>query len=63
LSPFRFNVYSIFMPDLLHEFELGIWKASFTHLLRILYRQVPSFGRDTIQHFSNNASGMKKLAA
>lgn len=23
--------------DLLHEFELGIWKALFVHLIRILY--------------------------
>lgn len=23
--------------DLLHEFELGVWKALFTHLIRILY--------------------------
>ena len=23
--------------DLLHEFELGVWKATFTHLIRILY--------------------------
>lgn len=23
-------------PDLLHEFELGVWKRTFTHLLRIL---------------------------
>ena len=22
--------------DLLHEFELGVWKAIFTHLLRLL---------------------------
>ena len=22
--------------DLLHEFELGVWKALYTHLLRIL---------------------------
>lgn len=22
--------------DLLHEFELGVWKATFIHLLRIL---------------------------
>ena len=27
----------MFVPDLLHEFELGIWKVVFTHLLRILY--------------------------
>jgi hypothetical protein len=31
--------------DLLHEFELGVWKACFTHLLRILYAQ----GNDAIQ--------------
>ncbi len=23
--------------DLLHEFELGIWKGLFTHLIRLLY--------------------------
>jgi hypothetical protein len=23
--------------DLLHEFELGVWKAVFLHLIRILY--------------------------
>jgi hypothetical protein len=27
----------MFVPDLLHEFELGVWKAVFTHLVRILY--------------------------
>jgi hypothetical protein len=27
----------MFVPDLLHEFELGVWKAVFTHLLRIVY--------------------------
>jgi hypothetical protein len=27
--------------DLLHEFELGVWKAIFTHLLRILYASAP----------------------
>lgn len=78
----------------MHEFELGVWKAIFTHLLRILYaqggdgiqilnkrffihfysllfmvkplrryREVPTFGRDTIRKFVHNASGMKKLAA
>ena len=23
--------------DLLHEFELGVWKALFTHLIRVLH--------------------------
>lgn len=27
------------------------------------FRSVPTFGRDTIRRFSNNASAMKKLAA
>jgi hypothetical protein len=27
----------MFVPDLLHEFELGVWKALFIHLVRILY--------------------------
>jgi len=27
------------------------------------YRDVPTFGRDTIHKFVHNASGMKKLAA
>jgi hypothetical protein len=35
----------MFVVDLLHEFELGIWKAIFTHLLRLLYAE----GNDRIQ--------------
>jgi hypothetical protein len=27
----------MFVVDLMHEFELGVWKAVFTHLMRILY--------------------------
>ncbi|PCH41840.1 hypothetical protein WOLCODRAFT_86181, partial [Wolfiporia cocos MD-104 SS10] len=77
LSKFGFNFYSMFVPDLLHEFELGVWKAVFTHLLRILYaegkdriqilnkrfRLVPTFGHETIRRFTNNVSAMKQLAA
>jgi len=32
----------------MHEFELGVWKATFTHLLRILYAQ----GGDSIQELN-----------
>ncbi|PPQ76747.1 hypothetical protein CVT24_012267 [Panaeolus cyanescens] len=70
------NFYKMFVVDLLHEFELGVWKATFTHLLRILYvaradllqvlniryRQVPPFGSN-IRRFSSNVSAMKRLAA
>ncbi|EIW73878.1 hypothetical protein CONPUDRAFT_68212, partial [Coniophora puteana RWD-64-598 SS2] len=30
------NFFSLFVVDLLHEFELGVWKAIFIHLVRIL---------------------------
>ncbi|PPQ73389.1 hypothetical protein CVT24_008509 [Panaeolus cyanescens] len=70
------DFYKIFVVDLLHEFELGVWKATFIHLLRILfvagpdllqvlnsrYRLIPAFGR-AIRRFSSNASAMKQLAA
>ncbi|KZT68005.1 hypothetical protein DAEQUDRAFT_728551 [Daedalea quercina L-15889] len=73
---FNFNFYSIFVPDVLHEFELGVWKAIFIHLLRLLhaegkdriqilnerFRRVPTFGRSTIRRFSRNVSGLKQMA-
>ena len=31
-----FELFVILIVDLLHEFELGVWKAIFTHLLCIL---------------------------
>ncbi|KAJ3526650.1 hypothetical protein NM688_g8235 [Phlebia brevispora] len=77
LSQFGFNFHKMLVVDLLHEFELGVWKATFTHLMRILqalgplciqqlnerYRLVPTFGRSTIRRFTSNTSAMKKLAA
>ncbi|KAI0337344.1 hypothetical protein BDW22DRAFT_1468571 [Trametopsis cervina] len=77
LAPFGVNFYSMFVPDIMHECELGIWKAHFTHILRVLFafgddnllklnvrfRNVPTFGRDTIRKFQNNISGMKQFAA
>lgn len=38
----------MFVPDLLHEFELGVWKNTFKHLLRILY----AAGGDLIQELN-----------
>ncbi|KAJ3985139.1 hypothetical protein F5890DRAFT_1573070 [Lentinula detonsa] len=72
-----FNISRMLAVDFMHEFELGVWKALFTHLIRVLYavnpklvaelddrfRKVPAFGFDTIRLFTNNASEMKKLAA
>jgi len=36
LSHTGFNLFMMLVVDLLHEFELGVWKAIFIHLLRIL---------------------------
>ncbi|EJF60787.1 hypothetical protein DICSQDRAFT_147740 [Dichomitus squalens LYAD-421 SS1] len=44
-ASFGFNVYKLFVPDLMHEFELGVWKGTFTHLIRILIAEA----RDGIQ--------------
>ncbi|KAH7916892.1 hypothetical protein BV22DRAFT_997067, partial [Leucogyrophana mollusca] len=77
LGVFGFDLFRMLVVDLLHEFELGVWKAIFIHLLRILdslkdsaiheldrrYRQVPTFGRDTIRRFARNSSELKKMAA
>ncbi|KAF7974005.1 hypothetical protein HWV62_13627 [Athelia sp. TMB] len=77
LACYRFNINSALVVDFMHEVELGWWRALFIHLLRILeshdkklvdeldhrYRQISSFGRDTIRRFSANISELKKLAA
>ena len=41
LSQFGLNFFPLFVVDLMHEFELGVWKAVLTHLIRILYAQGP----------------------
>ena len=39
------NFFALLVVDLLHEFELGVWKAILTHLLRILHAS----GTDALQ--------------
>ncbi|KAH6881005.1 hypothetical protein BKA70DRAFT_1342256 [Coprinopsis sp. MPI-PUGE-AT-0042] len=78
LGKFGFDVYQSLVVDLMHEFEIGVWKGLYMHLLRLLeafgkqdliselderYRHIPSFGRDTIRKFSKNASECKRRAA
>ena len=36
------DVYSLLTVDLLHEFELGVWKALLIHILRILAVHSPN---------------------
>ncbi|EIW62881.1 uncharacterized protein TRAVEDRAFT_114485 [Trametes versicolor FP-101664 SS1] len=45
---YGFNFCSLYVPDLLHEIELGVWKSIFTHILRILY----AAGGDAIQELN-----------
>ena len=33
LSKYGLDFHSMFIVDLLHEFKLGVWKATFTHFL------------------------------
>ncbi|KEP45340.1 hypothetical protein V565_285640 [Rhizoctonia solani 123E] len=71
------DMYEMLTPDLLHEFELGVWKSVFTHLMRMLstlrtdavetfdsrFREITTFGSDTIRKFRHNVSAMRKFAA
>ncbi|KAJ3542068.1 hypothetical protein NMY22_g3642 [Coprinellus aureogranulatus] len=77
LSPFGFNLFDMLTSDVMHEVELGVWKSLFIQLLRMLevspsnpshildsrFRQIPTFGKDTIRRFRTNTSEMKQLAA
>lgn len=36
-KPLQFNHYRLFVSDVMHEFELGVWKAVLIHLIRILF--------------------------
>ncbi|KAI1787852.1 hypothetical protein LXA43DRAFT_1097859 [Ganoderma leucocontextum] len=76
-SPFGLNFYEILAPDLMHEFELGVWKGIFNHLMRLLVakgpdaveefnsrmRRMPTFGRDRIRRFWHDVLTRKHLAA
>ncbi|KAF8955383.1 hypothetical protein BDZ97DRAFT_1926897 [Flammula alnicola] len=74
----KFNPSQMLVIDLLHEFELGVWKALFTHLIHLLHaagcgsddlvvqldrRDISTFGHGTICKFAVNSSEIKKLAA
>ncbi|KIJ40747.1 hypothetical protein M422DRAFT_173372 [Sphaerobolus stellatus SS14] len=74
-----FNKYQMFTVDLMHEFELGVWKSVLLHLVRLMEQLGPTiintfnnryifyhvfpFGRDTIRRFGDNVCALKKLGA
>ncbi|KAG8768938.1 hypothetical protein FRC12_005262 [Ceratobasidium sp. 428] len=77
LLPFKFDFFKMFVVDLLHEIELGVWKSLLVHLIRILhgcgsntvaefnrrFRSVPTFCNSTICKFSEDVASLKRLAA
>ncbi|KAJ3542953.1 hypothetical protein NMY22_g3318 [Coprinellus aureogranulatus] len=77
LSAFGFEMHDMLAVDVLHEVEIGVWKSLFIHLLRLLetidtslvgtlnnrFRQLPTYGRDTIRRFSKNVSDRKQFGA
>ncbi|KAG9083908.1 hypothetical protein FRC07_013792 [Ceratobasidium sp. 392] len=42
LHDFKFNFFATLVVDELHEVELGVWKALFKHLIRILHLAGPA---------------------
>ncbi|KAI8994035.1 hypothetical protein BD414DRAFT_506546 [Trametes punicea] len=73
LSPLLPNFHSLFVPDLLHEWELGVWKNLMTYLIRILHAESASGVREfdcryqysggILRRMSSNISEMKQMAA
>ncbi|KAJ7825144.1 hypothetical protein B0H14DRAFT_3468789 [Mycena olivaceomarginata] len=73
-----FDLHQMLVVDFMHEFELGVWKNIFTHLIRLLlalpdgvakvaeldsrYRHIPTFGKAKIRRFATNSSEMKKMS-
>ena len=46
-ADFNLDVFSLFVVDLMHEFELGVFKDFLIHLLRLLH----ACGNETIAEF------------
>ncbi|KAF7372504.1 hypothetical protein MVEN_00112300 [Mycena venus] len=51
LRPYGAEMFPILVVDLLHEFELGVWKAVFTHIIRVLYA-IPGRGTEAVIEFN-----------
>jgi len=47
LSPFGFDFHRMLTVDILHEVELGVWKALLMHLIRMLH----TYGANKVQEF------------
>ncbi|KAJ7695466.1 hypothetical protein B0H17DRAFT_930752 [Mycena rosella] len=49
VAAYSFGMFTMLVVDFMHEFELGVWKAVFTHLIRILV----AHGGDAVQALNN----------
>jgi hypothetical protein len=47
-----FNIFCALVVDLLHEFEIGVWKMLFIHLLRIIAAQDPGLIHQLDQRYN-----------
>ncbi|TFK17859.1 hypothetical protein FA15DRAFT_732967 [Coprinopsis marcescibilis] len=52
LASIGFDICSVLVVDLLHEFEIGVWKSLFIHLMRLL---------NAIQHYVFSASSFQSF--
>ncbi|KAG8703791.1 hypothetical protein FRC08_002631 [Ceratobasidium sp. 394] len=73
----NFENLRMLVPDILHQFEIGVWKDFLVHVVRLLhsrgpaavaefntrFRMVPAYPPDTIRKFSFDVSEMTKFAA
>jgi hypothetical protein len=46
------DVYALLTVDLLHEVELGVWKAIFIHILRLLQLLSPNSSTELDRRFA-----------
>ncbi|KAJ3524956.1 hypothetical protein NMY22_g10778 [Coprinellus aureogranulatus] len=65
LADTNFKIAPALVVDLMHEFEIGMDRSgpTLTGDLDSRYRATPSFGRDGIRSFAQNATEMKRKAA
>ena len=54
LGPHGFNLFLMFIVDLMHEFELGVWRALLIHLLRILNAENKSLVDELDKRYVNS---------
>jgi hypothetical protein len=51
VASYSFGLFTMLVVDFMHEFELGVWKAIFTHLIRILVAN----GGDAVQSLNDRS--------